>query len=281
MDFFVNSYKSLRGMIPLLRTAEECDEWLISYDECLRLIDAYVKTRRVPETERQRLTLLMSSIEIMRTCVRSKVACILAELDARDALLASSSSDDDTDGGVNHLSTSLQLDDESLTIEWHKIRDALSAPSLSETSWISIFRHGFMQLPREQRQLLRHIARYSTAGKCTLYCIVDDKDVYLQRTKYITAIACTPLTLLHDIENGAVKVREVLSPDTTTITVHRFLCRELIRFLDERTSLPRNSKLILTPLSFRFPDWEHDRITWKSRIMKSGEIKRLWEINYL
>ena len=57
-----------------------------------------------------------------------------------------------------------------------------------------------------------HIARYSTASKCTLYCIVGDEDVYLKHTKYITTIVCTPLTLLHDVENGMVEVLEVLSP---------------------------------------------------------------------
>lgn len=277
----MNSYKLLRGMTPLLRTDEHCNEWLISYNECLRLIDAYFTTRRVSTTEQQRLTLLKSNLEIVQTCVLSKISHILAEQDALDALLESSDSDDYIDGGAIQLSTSMQLDDESLTIERHKIRNALSVPSLTETSWISIFRYGFMQQPREHRQLLRHIARNSTVGKCSLYCIVNDKDVYLKRTEYITAIVCTPLTLLHDIENGAVKVLEVLYPDTTKITVHKFLCRELTRFLDDRTSLPRNSKLVLVPLSFRFPDWEHDRITWKSRIIKSGEIKRMWEINYL
>ena len=66
-----------------------------------------------------------------------------------------------------------------------------------------------------------------------------------------------------------VEVLGVLSPDTTTIPVNRFLGRELARFL------------VLLPLSFRFPDYEYDRITWKSRIMKSGEMECLWEINYL
>ena len=180
MNFFVNSSELLRGMIPLLRTDEQCYEWFKSCDEYLRLIHEHFKNRRVSESEQQRLTLLMSSVEIVRTCVRNKIACIVAELDAREALLASSSSDDDNDVRVNYLSTLLQLDDGSLTIERHKIRDALSVPTLSETSWISIFQRGFMQLPREHRQLLRHIARYSTASKCTLYCIVGDKDVHLK-----------------------------------------------------------------------------------------------------
>ena len=277
----MNSYELLRGVIPLLRTDEQCYEWFKSCDEYLRLIHEHFKNRRVSESEQQRLTLLMSSVEIVRTCDRNKIACIVAELDTREALLASSSSDDDDEVRVNYLSTLLQLDDGSLTIERHKIRNALSVPTLSATSWISIFQRGFMQLPREHRQLLRHIARYSTARKCTLYCIVGDKDVYLKYTKYITAIVCTPLTLLHDIENGMIELLEVLIPNTAAIPVIRFLGRELVRFLDDRTSLPRNSTLVLLPLSFRYPDCEYERITWKSRILKSDEIERLWEINYL
>ena len=220
----------------------------------------------------------MSSVEIVRTCVRSKIACIVAELDAREALLASSSSDDDNDVRVNHLSTLLQLDDESLTIERHKIRDALSVPTLSETSWISIFQRGFMQLPREHRQLLRHIARYSTASKCTLYCTVGDKDVHLKYTKYITAIVCTPLTLLHDVENGMIELLEVLIPNTAAIPVIRFLSRELVRFLDDRTSLPRNSTLVLLPLSFRYPDCEYDRITCVAAEIRATADRRILNV---
>ena len=144
--------------------------------------------------------------------------------------------------------------------------------SLSETSWISIFRHGFMQMTREHRQLLRHIVRYSTASKCTLYCIVGDKDVYLKHTKYFTAVVCTPLTLLQDIVNGTIEVYNVLCPRTLTITVDSFLCP---RFLDEHPTpiVRRQSKRIILPLGFRYPNTDH--VTWKSRITHSALFVRV------
>ena len=70
-----------------------------------------------------------------------------------------------------------------------------------------------------------------------------------------------------------IELLEVLIPNTAAIPVIRFLGRELVRFLDDRTSLPRNSTLVLLPLSFRYPDCEYERITWKSRILKSDEIE--------
>ena len=148
-------------------------------------------------------------------------------------MLASSSSDDDNDGNASPSSAMSQLNDRTLTIEKHKIRDTLSLPSLSETSWGSIVQNGFMQLSHHHRQLLRHIARYSTASKCTLYCIVGDKDVHRKQVKYFTVVVCTPLTLLQDIENGTVEVYKVLYLRTLTITVDTFLCCELARFVNE------------------------------------------------
>ena len=191
-------------------------------------------------------------------------------------MLASSSSDDDNDGNASPSSAMSQLNDQTLTIEKHKIRDALSPPSLSETSWASIVQNGFMQLSHHHRQLLRHIARYSTASKCTLYCIVGDKDVHRKQVKYFTAVVCTPLTLLQDIENGTVEVYKVLYPRTLTITVDSFLCCELARFVDEHPTpiVRRHSKRVILPLGFRYPNT--DLITWKSRITHSALYVRVW-----
>ena len=57
---------------------------------------------------------------------------------------------------------------------------------------------------------MRHIARYRSARECTVLCIVGDKDSLGLKEKYITAIACTPLMLLRDIENNLMEVDEGL-----------------------------------------------------------------------
>ena len=138
--------------------------------------------------------------------------------------------------------------------------------------YVYLYSKGF---PRLLIIIIIIIISRDTVLRANAHCValLVIKDVHRKQVKYFTAVVCTPLTLLQDIENGTVEVYKVLYLRTLTITVDTFLCCELARFVNEHPTpiVRRHLKRVILPLGFRYPNTDH--ITWKSRNHPFGTIR--------
>ena len=253
-----------------MHTIQECRDWIDRYNECIRaIIEFRRKNLLLGNSKRRWLRVIILRLKLLRIGVRQKVR----ELEFYNPIFFALSDEIcEIDGDTSTPSTACELDAETLVLETLKIRDIVGIQSLCEAAWTSIFHRGIECFTRDQRNVMKHIARYSSARECTVSCIVGDKDISRCEEVYVTAIACTPLMLLRDIENNSTEVYEGLYP-TTVMSVDAFLDNELQRYVRECPRLVYVSSFYgpkVLPIAIRYPDANSP--TWRKRLMEHHTI---------
>ena len=217
--------------------------------------------------------MIIKRLEILRIGVRQKELEVDKDRALIHNLLYYSSSDDEIFAieDAPTQSRAWELDAKTVVVETLKIRNPIGIQSLCEAAWTSIFNYGIEFFTREQRDLMQHIARCSSARECTVSCIVGDKDILRHKEIYITAIACTPLMLLRDIENKSTEVYTGLYP-TAVIPLDAFLDSELRRYVKE---CPRHVSAgffgpIMLNIRVRYPNAH--LFTWGKRMSERHRV---------